>query len=277
MRRPLGLHQLTAMDLDPLEFVRVAAACGYDHVSLFTNRPRVPLEGHESTFVFPTVTREMTDELKPLLADSGLDVVNAEFFLMRPDIDLESYIPGLAMGREIGAVNAVTHVFDEDSARAVDILGAFCELAAAQDMRVAIEFCQMTPGCKTIGQAKWFVDQVGKANLGFGICPMHLTRSGDTAADMQALDGRYLFFGQVNDGNGLHVSAAYFDEVHDRELPGDGDFPLHDILSALPASAPIEVKLPSDRRRKAGVSALDFAREAGRRSRALVDGLKPGR
>lgn len=144
-------------------------------------------------------------------------------------------------------------------------------------MRVAIEFCQMTPGCKTMEQAKWFVDQVGRANLGFGICPMHLTRSGGTAANIAALDARYLFYGQINDGHGLHVSPAYFDEVHNRELPGDGEFPLHDILSALPADAPIEVKLPSDRRREAGVSALDFSREAGARSRALLDALTPDR
>lgn len=277
MTRPLGLHQITAMELDPLSFTRMAAEAGYDRVSLFTNGPRVPLEGHEATFVFPTVTSEMTRELQVLLAGNGLTVINAEFFLMRPDVDLETYVPGLAVAREIGAVNAVTHVFDDDRARAVDILGAFCELAEAQEMRVAIEFCQMTPGCKTMEQAKWFVDQVGKANLGFGICPMHLTRSGGTAADIATLDTRYLFFGQINDGHGLHVSPAYFDEVHNRELPGDGDFPLHDILSALPADAPLEVKLPSDRRREAGVSALDFSREAGARSRVLLDALTPDR
>ena len=207
------------------------------------------------------------------MTSHGLEVINAEFFLMRPDVELESYRPGLALGRELGARNAMTHIFEADPARAADILARFCTIAAEEDMRVSIEFCQMTPGCKTIHAAKAFVDAVGAANLGFGICPMHLVRSGGTAADIAALDPAILYYGQLNDGHGLHVAEAYFEEVHDRQLPGNGDFPLHDILAALPADSPIEFKCPSDSRRKAGVSALDWARQGYARSRRLIDGL----
>jgi sugar phosphate isomerase/epimerase len=265
------------MDLTPVELVEAAAACGYDQVSLFTNAPVVPLAGQESKFVFPTVTPQIQREIAARLDAHGLKVINAEFFLIRPDVDLRTYVPGLALGRELGAANAISHIFEADPSRAVDLLGAFCELAAAQDMNVAIEFCQMTPGCKSIEQATWFVDQVGRPNLGFGICPMHLIRSGGGAGDVAALGERHLRYGQINDGEGLHVSAAYFEEVHDRKLPGDGDFPLHDILSALPAHLPIEVKIPCDSRRAAGIPARDYVREAAARSRALVEGLTPVR
>jgi sugar phosphate isomerase/epimerase len=277
MSRPLGLHQLSVMDISPLELIEVAAQCGYERVSLFTNAPVVPIEGQEGKFAFPTVTPEMKGEVQSRLAAHGLDVVSAEFFLMRPDVDLESYRSGLALGRELGAKNAMTHIFEADPTLATDILGRFSRIAAEEDLRVSIEFCQMTPGCKTIHAAKAFVDAVGAPNLGFGICPMHLVRSGGTAADIAALDPAILYYGQINDGHGLHVAEAYFEEVHDRQLPGNGDFPLHDILSALPANAPIEFKCPSDSRRKAGVSALDWAREGYARSRKLADELTPVR
>ena len=277
MERPLGLHHLTAKEIDPFAFAEVAAASGYDQVTLFTNAPHVPQAGREGMFLFPTVTPEMASEMRNRLDGEGLRVVGAEFFLITPDADLLSYVPGLAVGRELGAHHAVTHVFETDRARAVDRLGTFCDLAAAQDLKVGIEFCSLTPGCTSIQQASWFVDQVGRSNLGFGICPLHLTRSGGTAADIAALDAHYFLYGQINDGHGLHASSDYFTEVHDRELPGDGDFPLHDILGTLPAETPIEVKIPADRRRETGISALDFAREAGSRSRALVDGLAPSR
>jgi sugar phosphate isomerase/epimerase len=215
----------------------------------------------------------MKAEVLARLAAHGLGVVNAEFFLMRPDVDPGTYRPGLALGRELGARNAMTHIFEADPARAADILGNFCTIAAEEDMRVSIEFCQMTPGCKTIHAAKAFVDAVGASNLGFGICPMHLVRSGGTPADIAALDPAILYYGQLNDGHGVHVAEAYFEEVHDRQLPGDGDFPLREIIAALPAGAPIEFKCPSDRRRKAGVSALDWARQGYERARRLVDGL----
>jgi sugar phosphate isomerase/epimerase len=140
-------------------------------------------------------------------------------------------------------------------------------------MRVSIEFCQMTPGCKTIHAAKAFVDAIGAANLGFGICPMHLVRSGGTPTDIAALPREILFYGQLNDGHGLHVSEAYFEEVHDRQVPGDGDFPLRAIIAALPHEAPIEFKCPSDSRIKAGVSALDWAQQGFARGRTLLEGL----
>jgi len=275
MTRRLGLHQLSAMDLTPFELVEAAAACGYGAVSLFTNAPHVPIAGQEGKFVFPTVTPAMEREMRERLDALGLAMVNAEFFLLRAEVDLESYRAGLALGRALGARHAISHVFEADEGRATDILGRFCDIAAQEGMTVAIEFCQMTPGCRTIHQARRFVDLVGRANLGFGVCPMHLVRSGGTAADVAALDSRLLLYGQVNDGHGLHVSEAYFEEVHNRELPGNGDFPLHDILSALPATAPIEFKCPDDRRRAAGVAGLDYVRDGHARCRALLDGLAP--
>ncbi len=221
-------------------------------------------------FVFPQVYEETKDEVLGLLADHGLDVVNAEFFLMKPDTDLDDYIAGLAMARELGAKNVMTHVFETDEGRAVDMLGRFAELAGAHELTVALEFCRMTPGCRTIHQARRFADEVGRDNIGYGICPMHLVRSGGTAQDVAA---RPVLYSQVNDGKGLHTSDAYFEEVHDRELPGDGDFPLHDILSAIPKDAPIEVKIPRDSRIKAGGPAADYVQRAYDKTRALVDGL----
>lgn len=252
------------MDIGPLELIEVAAACGYEAVSLFTHAPHVPIAGLESKFVFPTVTPAMLREVRERLDGHGLAMVNAEFFLLRPDADLAGYRAGLALGRALGARHAVSHVFEPDPARAVDLIGQFCDLAEQEDIIVALEFCQMTPGCRSLQRAAWFVEQVGAANLGFGICPMHLVRSGGSAADVAALDPAVLLYGQLNDGHGLHVSEAYFDEVHDRQLPGRGDFPLREIIAALPAVAPIEVKCPSGSRIKAGASALDYAREAKR-------------
>jgi sugar phosphate isomerase/epimerase len=277
VQRRLGLHHLTFNELDPFEFVEVAAASGYDQVSLFTHIPRVPHAGREAMFAFPAVTPETKREMLQRLGANGLRVVGAEFFLMTQDADLPSYVAGLELARDLGAMHAVTHVFDLDRARAVDTLGAFSDLAAAQELKVCVEFCQLTPGCRSIHDAAWFVGQVDRANVGVNICPPHLIRSGGTAADIASVDARYVVNGQINDGLGLHTSSDYFAEVHDRELPGDGEFPLQQILNALPAATPIEVKIPSDRRKAGGPSALEFARDAGVRSRALIDALQPGR
>lgn len=274
--RPLGLHHHTVNELAPLDFVEVAAACGYDTVSLFTNVPRVPHAGRESMFRFPVVTPELKRDVIRRLDERGLKVVGAEFFLLTPDADLEAYVPGLALGRELGAIHAMSHVFETDRSRAVDLLGRFSELAHREGLKVCIEFCQLTPGCRTIYEAVWLIDQVGGSNTGINVCPMHLIRSGGTAEDVARLRDRYIINAQINDGHGTHVSSSYFDEVHNRELPGDGDFPLHAILSALRRDTPVEVKIPCDRRKAAGVSALEYAREAGRRARGICEALEHG-
>jgi sugar phosphate isomerase/epimerase len=223
-------------------------------------------------FVFPTVTRQMRREVRTRLEDYNLALTGAEFFLMTEDQQLAAYSEGLACGRELGARHVMTHVFDTDRQRALSTLGTFCERAATEDLQVCIEFCQLTPGCRSIEAAAWFVAQVGRANLGLNICPLHLIRSGGTAAKVAALEQGVIFNGQINDGHGLHSSSSYFDEVHDRELPGAGEFPLAEILGALPADTPVEVKIPSARRqRQSVVSASSYVAEAAARSRSLLD------
>ncbi|RYD93309.1 MAG: sugar phosphate isomerase/epimerase, partial [Sphingomonadales bacterium] len=123
MARPLGLHHITTKELEPIPFVRMAAEAGYDQVSLFTNAPLVPQRGREAMFAFPTVTPQLQREMLACLAETGIKVTGAEFFLITPDADLEAYRPGLAVGAALGAGHAVTHVFDTDKARAVDKLG----------------------------------------------------------------------------------------------------------------------------------------------------------
>jgi sugar phosphate isomerase/epimerase len=265
------------IDVQPLDFVELAASAGARHISLFTYVPQMVMPGQKAQLVFPLVTPEMKGEMRSRLAAHGLSVASAEFFPITPDVDLGAYAPALALGRELGATRAVTHIHDLETARAIDRLGALCDMAAAEGFALAIEFTPMTRGCTTIQRAAWFVDQVGRANLGLGVDCLHLVRGGGTPADVAALDGRYLFYGQVCDGHGLHTSSDYMVEGRNRELPGLGDFPMNAILSALPATAPLEVEIPSAQRREAGVSALDHAREALARTEALAAELRPTR
>jgi hypothetical protein len=68
--------------------------------------------------------------------------------------------------------------------------------------------------------------------------------------------------GMTADGSPLQVEARAM-----RQVPGEGAFPLLDLLTALPAGTPLSVEVP-DARLQASMSPLDFAvrnREAVRR------------
>jgi sugar phosphate isomerase/epimerase len=273
--RPIGLHQVPVLDVDPLQLVEIAAATGCDRVSVFTFSPQPVLPGQKSRFLFPTVTREMQREMQQRLAARGVAAMGVEFFPITADADLADYVAGLSLGRSLGATRAVTHVHDTDGPRAADKLGAFCDLAAKEGLSVGLEFTPLTRGCGSLQRAAWFVDQIKRSNFGIGVDCLHLVRSGATVEDLEGLDSHYFSYAQICDGFGLAASSDYMNESHDRQLPGDGDFPLGAIIRALPAATPLEVEVPSAQRIQAGVSALQHARRAMDQARALVNRALP--
>lgn len=273
MQRTLVLHQITAMDVAPPAFARMAAEADCNQISVFTNCPETILPGQSAQLDFPTITRQMKREMQAALADHGVRINGVEYFPILADLDVDDYVPGLVLGGELGGSRAVTHIHDTDSARAVDSIGRLCELAAAQGLALGVEFTPMTKGCPSLERAAWFVNQVGRPDFAIGLDCLHLVRSGATVEDAVRLGARYFANGQICDGYGLHRSEAYMSEAHNRELPGRGDFPIAEILDALDPMAPIEIEVPSAKYREAGVSAFKHIRNAVSCSRAVLEGM----
>lgn len=269
MDRPIVLHQMMASDIAPEDLPAFAADLGCRQVSLFTY---APARGIPDGFAFPLVTARNKTAVLRALADHDIAVSGVEFFPIMADIAVSDFAGPLALGREIGARRAVTLIFDDDRVRALDKLGALVELARASDLALGLEFTPLTRGCTSLHEAVWFVDQLD-GELGIGVDALHLVRSGGCAADIKKLDAGYFLYTQICDGHGLHVSADYFDEAHNRETPGRGDFPLREILAALPRSIVLEIEVPADQRRGSGVSARQHVAETIATVRSLVAGL----
>lgn len=275
MSRPLILHQVTAMDVGPIELIHIAASNGCEQVSVFTHAPQAALPGQKNRLIFPLIEPAMKPSVVQALADNGVTVNGIEFFPITAEVDVNAYVSSLALGSELGGVRAMAHIHDVDSSRAVDRLGMLCDLARAHGLKIGIEFTPLTRGCVSLERAAWLVDQVGRPDLGIGIDVLHLIRGGETPADVACLDRRYFTNAQICDGTGLHRSADYMIEARNRLLPGTGDFPLIALLRALPVTAALELEVPSQARLEAGVSARDHVREVVLRSRVLVDAAGP--
>lgn len=272
MTRWLALHQITAMEASPVELVSIAADVGCQGVVVFTHVPAVGLPDGKPSRAFPLVTPDSKGAMLAALKSRAITVGNVEFFPIKSDVDVASYRDGLALGGELGAARAVTHVHDTDSARAVQNLGRLADIAGEYGLSLGLEFMGLTPGCDSIHKAAWFVEQVARSNLGIAVDALHLARTGGTPADIAALPAHYFAYSQICDGRGLHTSTDYLPEALDRLLPGDGDFPLLAMLEALPRHAALDVEVPSPTLASKGVPALERAREAVRRSRALIEG-----
>jgi sugar phosphate isomerase/epimerase len=278
MTRRIILHQLNAVGISPAAFIRLAADNDCRHVTVFAYDGSDVLPRSNSGLTYPTpMTESNKQEVRQALAETGVTLDGIEFFPLTADVDFELYKPALARGAELGAKRAVTHIFIDDDARVLDRLSAFCELAEQEGLRVSSEFCPLTRGNPSLARAKWLVDQLGRDSFGIGVDVLHVIRSGATATDIAQLAPRYFGITQICDARGTHVSSTYIQDVHNREVPGQGDLPLHDLLSAIPAAFPIEVEVPAAHRRARGVTAAEHVRDVLTGARTIIEGLTPSR
>lgn len=272
------LHQLNATGVSPAEFVKIAADAGCRRVTMFAYDGSDVLPRSNSGLSYPIpITAETKDEVRQALADNDVALDGIEFFPLTADVDFELYRPALELGRELGAGRAVTHIFIEDDALVVQRLGELCNLASSIGLRITSEFCPLTAGNPSLSRAKWLVEQIGSDRFGIGVDVLHLIRSGGTPADVAALDPSYFGVVQICDAIGAHASNDYIKDVHNREVPGEGDLPIREFLNAVPAGMPVEAEVPAAHRRAAGISAAQHCREVFEAARAIVETLEPVR
>lgn len=259
--KPLGLHQFTVIEASPTDLVKYAGELGCRNVCIFVHSPFLEVNA---------VTRAHKQDMLSLMRDLNVGIGNIEYFQIAPDKSLEDYRPYLELGGELGAHGVVAHIYDPEDQRAVATLGKFRDMANEYGLRVGLEYMGLTPACNTIHRAAYFVDQLDRKGVGIGVDMIHVARTGTTAAEIAALDPEYFAYAQICDGYGLYLSEKYKDGL-DRLVPGEGDWPLQEIFTALPAATPIDVEVPSIVARKAGMSAHDRAEWAVSAARQVLE------
>ena len=100
---------------------------------------------------------------------------------------------------------------------------------------------------------------------------MHLVRSGSGATELAAIDADQIGYAQLNDTTLRPRIDNYMEEaMFERMVPGEGELPLHDLLSALPVDMVLEIEVPQGSLALAGVSPLDRLRPCVEAARRLV-------
>lgn len=238
---PLYLAPTSLADAPPLEFVRAAAAAGYDGVGLRLNAsPGLPF--HPVLGDAPLVR-----ELAAALRDSGLAVLDVYSFYLQPATDVRAFAPALELGASLGAKYALTMGDDPDWGRLVDNFGRFCDLATGSGLACALEFAVMRP-LASLAQSVRLAKESGRANAVVCIDPLNFVRGGGTPAEVKATDPRLLPYAQISDGvlGPGEPDPALLGRMgpNQRRLLGEGVVPLAALLDALPAGLPLGVELP---------------------------------
>ena len=108
-----------------------------------------------------------------------------------------------------------------------------------------VEFVPQRP-LGTLAATLELFAQARRANVAVCIDPLNFARSGGKIAELTAIDRKYLPYAQFSDGIVHDDEPAPSPRMRPnvRRLPGDGNVPVADILSALPANIPLSVEFP---------------------------------
>lgn len=270
----LALHQMTVIEASPLELVQIAAEVGCAEIGVFVRSPEIRADDGGMRPMFPTVTPANQEAMKASLSARNIAIMNVEYFPIEQGMLLEEYRAPLMLAADLGAERAVAHVHEVDQERALAGLRGLCKMAAEYGLFVGLEFMGLSPGCNSLGKARQLVEAANCPNLGIAIDALHLVRTGGSLDEVARLDPELIAYIQLCDGKDLRLSEDYLAEAFNRLSPGEGSYPLADLLRILPTNVPIDVEVPSEDLRRAGYGPIERARRAVSASRQLLSEVR---
>jgi sugar phosphate isomerase/epimerase len=261
-KNPLSLAHLSLIDHAPEQLIRTAAEAGFDLVDL------------RLAPATPTDRVYANDELKalcrtspPILRDAGLAVWDVEIIRLNDQTRAENYLPLIETAANLGARRMKLVCDSTDHARIAAIIGRLCDLAAPFGLTLDLEY-MIFSGVKSLSAAIALATTAGRPNLQVLVDALHWVRAGDIA-ELPTADPAWLGYVQLCDGplKGPTGRDALIQEARTQRLaPGEGEFPLGDLLAAMPSGcvASMEVPLPPGR------DPLMHARHLSQAARATI-------
>ena len=260
----LGIEQLSALGLKPLEFVNLVADLGCNCIS--TGLSAMPGFTSFSLRDDKALRREMIAAMR----DRGVSISLGEGCIARPGHDIRDMAADFDIFQELGAERINTVSMDPDLGRSLDQFGVLAEMSAARGMQSSIELCPVLT-INNLASAVAAVRHVGRKDFRLLLDTMHLGRSGATAAEIAALDPAMIGYVQLCDAPLKPANPNYMDEAtFDRMVPGEGELPLREYLSALPTDVVVSLEVPSRTLAAAGLSVRERLERCVKAARALM-------
>jgi sugar phosphate isomerase/epimerase len=247
---PLAIERLCVFGLPPVQFVNLAADLDCRYISIGLAPMSYNPHGYPrwSLRDDPALRREMIAAMR----DRDVSISLCEGFGVRVDSDVREYASDLDVLRELGVCRINVASSDRDRQRTHDQFARLAEMADALGIETTIE---IGPGpIANLPAALAAVRHVGKPYFRILIDTMHFVRSGSGAADITALDPNVIGYVQLCDAPVRTQHLSYMDEaLHERMVPGTGELPLLDILTALPEGVVIGLEVPQRSLAEAGI------------------------
>lgn len=239
--RPLGVAHFSAIDVEPAEFVSMAAAAGFSSVGLrlhpaFPGAPYYELPAGSDT----------AREVKARMNGEGISLYDIEFVVIGPDFDAAALTSMLEGASALGARRLNVCGDDPDRGRLVANFGALCDLAAAFGMGVDLE----NMGWRTVASFQdslSIVQDSERNNGGALVDALHFFRNGGQTKDISAAPQGMIRSIQLCDARGPAPRTAdqmVSEARTGRCTPGLGELPVASLMRVLPTGAAVSVEVP---------------------------------
>jgi sugar phosphate isomerase/epimerase len=269
----LGIEALSVFGLPPVEFVDLAADLGCQYITIFL-RPlaSVPLGYPPFSLKDDPALRR---DLLAALDHRGVTISLGDGFLVLPGADMRSFCDDLDILAEFGVPRLNVVSLDSDPNHTFDQLATLAELAAQRHIETMIEPVRgLTIG--DLPTALTALEHIARPDVRLLIDTMHLVRSGSGADDLRNVEPRLIGYAQLSDTTLNPRSDHYAEEaMFERMVPGQGELPLHEILTALPRDSMIGLEVPQRSLALSGVHPADRLRPCVEAARALVTAAHP--
>ena len=257
-----SLDCLTLPDVTPVELIRIAAETGYEAVSLWVQPPWL--------FEPMRVDRSSGAEITRALSDHGITLGNLEVFNLNTDAPIEDYEAAIAFGASLGARTATAIDFGERRWDIAERIVAFQTLCNRHGIATLIEPIAMG-NVRTLQDGADLIAAAG-VDARLVLDCLHFVRTGSSIDMLRTISADRIGYIQLCDGPAVIAEDQRGAEATANRLyPGEGEFPLADILSALPHDVTVGIETPNAPRQERGISPADRARQALRAAQTLME------
>jgi sugar phosphate isomerase/epimerase len=229
--RLISLAAATVIDVGPADAVDVAARAGFGAVGIW----------FDPTTWAPSTPRVIAGRL----AATGIVALDIEPVIFGRGPDHGEALIDAAV--DMGVRHVLVASGPADRSEVVERFAALCDRATGSSLTLVLEFLPIF-SIGSLDAAVSVVIEAGYANGAVLVDSLHLARSGGTPADLAGIAPQLLPYLQIADAPavledsspaGLREEALY-----GRLLPGQGDLPLADLMSAVP-DVPLSVEMRS--------------------------------
>jgi sugar phosphate isomerase/epimerase len=250
----LGIEMLSVFGMPPIEYVNLTAdlGCRYITTGMVGFAPVKALNYQ------PFSLRDEPRLRKDLLAvmnDRGVSISLGEGLLIAAGVDVRSYANDLDVMAELHIPRINTVSLEPDRARALDELAVLTALAAERGIATCVEPV-VGLSIADLPSALAAVEYVDRDEISLLIDTMHVARFGASADDLRAIPAERIGYIQLSDTT-MHKRMEHYAEeaMFERMVPGEGELPLLDMLTALPEDLVVGLEIPMRSRAEAGISA----------------------